>query len=296
MSSDDFVSVIMPTYNHGHLIADSIQSVINQTHHHWELLIVNNYSNDDTIDVVNNFNDERIRVINFFNNGIIASSRNVGIRESNGEYLAFLDSDDLWVPDKLEKQLKVFEKNKKIVLCSSNCDQFPIGQKNMLKMFTSKYVRLSKLFLRNDVLNSSVILKRKIINEIGYLNESSEIRTVEDFHYWIKIAIHYPNAIFIMKDRLLKYRIHGSNQSGNTIAALVEKHNKIMKIIQEYKATIDVNSMKIEEKLKKRFNEEILRTNFYNNKNFSILMKSNEVSFFTKFFIVFKYFVRKFWT
>ncbi len=99
------VSIIMPTYNCGFLIKESICSVLAQTYKYWELIIVDDCSTDDTISVVKSFTDERIRYYRNEQNRGAAESRNRALREARGRWIAFLDSDDLWIPLKLERQL-----------------------------------------------------------------------------------------------------------------------------------------------------------------------------------------------
>ena len=99
------VSIIMPTFNQGHLISKAIESIIAQTFSNWELIIINNFSLDDTLERVEGFDDPRIRIYNYSNNGIIAASRNLGIEKALGQYLAFLDSDDYWSSTKLFEQI-----------------------------------------------------------------------------------------------------------------------------------------------------------------------------------------------
>ena len=100
------VSVIMPSWNTGKFIVESIQSVINQTYSNWELIIVDDCSNDNTDSVVKQFlSDSRIKYFKNEHNSGAAVTRNKALREANGEWIAFLDSDDLWLPEKLEKQI-----------------------------------------------------------------------------------------------------------------------------------------------------------------------------------------------
>ena len=108
---DGLVSIIMPSWNTGRFIAESIQSVIDQTYKKWELLIVDDCSTDNTDEVVDSFQDERIRYFKNENNSGAALTRNRAIREAQGEWIAFLDSDDLWAPKKLERQLVFMKKN-----------------------------------------------------------------------------------------------------------------------------------------------------------------------------------------
>ena len=111
---DGLVSIIMPSWNTGQFIAESIQSVLNQTYSNWELLIVDDCSNDNTDDIVLSFTDQRIKYLKNEKNCGAALARNRAIKEAQGEWIAFLDSDDLWVSEKLEKQIEFMKKNEYI--------------------------------------------------------------------------------------------------------------------------------------------------------------------------------------
>ena len=113
------VSVVMPTYNYAQFIGDAIGSVLDQTYKNIELIIIDNYSDDNTEEIIASFNDTRIKYKKFRNNGIIAASRNIGISESRGKYIAFLDSDDMWKPAKIEKQIKLLENDENVFLVYS---------------------------------------------------------------------------------------------------------------------------------------------------------------------------------
>ena len=108
---EGLVSIIMPSWNTGRFIAESIQSVIDQTYTKWELLIVDDCSTDNTDEVVASFHDNRIKYFKNEKNSGAALTRNRALREAQGEWIAFLDSDDLWTPEKLEHQIEFMEKN-----------------------------------------------------------------------------------------------------------------------------------------------------------------------------------------
>ena len=107
--SNPLVSIVMPTYNRGFCIERAITSVINQTVSDWELIVVDNNSSDNTDEVINNLLDDRISIVKINNNGIVAKSRNLGIKMANGCFVAFLDSDDWWAEKKLEMALARLE-------------------------------------------------------------------------------------------------------------------------------------------------------------------------------------------
>src|SRR4051812_44716056 len=95
------VSVVIPTYNHAQFLGRALGSVIAQTYTNWEAIVVDNHSQDDTDAVVASQSDPRIKLLKIHNNGVIAASRNKAMREARGEWIAFLDSDDAWYPEKL---------------------------------------------------------------------------------------------------------------------------------------------------------------------------------------------------
>ena len=108
---DELVSVIMPSYNTGEYIAASIESVLAQTYPNWELLIVDDCSTDSTVEVIRRYQDPRIILLKNKTNSGAALSRNYALREAKGRWIAFLDSDDTWEPEKLEKQLRFMQEN-----------------------------------------------------------------------------------------------------------------------------------------------------------------------------------------
>ena len=111
LREEDLVSIIMPSYNTASYIKESIQSVLNQTYTNWELIIVDDCSTDETDEVINTITDSRIKYFKNKENSGAAMSRNKALREARGQWVAFLDSDDLWMPNKLEKQINFMKKN-----------------------------------------------------------------------------------------------------------------------------------------------------------------------------------------
>ena len=115
-----FVSVIIPTYNHAKFLAKAIKSVLDQTYTNFEIIVIDNHSTDNTNEVVNSFNDARLKLLKVHNNGVIAISRNKGILEAKGDWIAFLDSDDFWYPSKLETAMNFALQNDEYeVICTN---------------------------------------------------------------------------------------------------------------------------------------------------------------------------------
>ena len=129
---DYLVSIVTPSYNTGKWIGETIESVLSQTYQNWEMIIVDDCSTDNTDEVVASYSDSRIKYIKNDKNSGAAISRNKAIKAAKGDFIAFLDSDDLWVPEKLEKQLKFMIDNHYAFTCAcSDCideESIPLGE------------------------------------------------------------------------------------------------------------------------------------------------------------------------
>ncbi len=175
----------MPTFNQANYIGKAIISVLNQTEKNFELIIVNNYSSDNTIEIVNSFNDKRIKIFNFKNNGIIAASRNLGIQKSNGMFIAFLDSDDIWYPKKLEECLKIINKGYNFM---SHKVYFKGRNNHIYRSGITNDFGLDELLFRgNFIATSSVIVSKSLLNNLNGFSTKEEIVNSEDFDLWLRI-------------------------------------------------------------------------------------------------------------
>ncbi len=212
---NQLISVILPTYNHANFLKNAISSVIEQEYKNWELIIVDNHSTDDTDEVIISFNDKRIRYFKIHNNGVIAASRNLGILNSNGDWIAFLDSDDLWYPNKLSIIVNEISKNTFDVICSNEyLNNKIINKKNKLSYgpFVKDFYR-DLLVNGNKLSPSSTLVRAEFIKKNSILfNESIDFITVEDYDFWLNLANSNARFFFI-KNILGEYIIHGNNNS-----------------------------------------------------------------------------------
>ncbi|MDH4262401.1 MAG: glycosyltransferase [Spirochaetia bacterium] len=182
-------SVIIATYNHAHLIKKCLDSLLSQTFTDWEAIIVNNYSGDNTIDVVNEFKDSRIRLINFRNHGVIAASRNEGIRNSMGDWICILDSDDWWYPDKLEKVKKYINEYDVIYHDLIDYDAHDHKMRTKRKGRQLKSPVFKDLLLNeNAIPNSSSCARKEFIKKVSGISEDKQLIAVEDFDLWLRIS------------------------------------------------------------------------------------------------------------
>lgn len=182
-------SIVIPTYNHGHLIGRCLDSVMGQTREDWEAIVVNNFSEDNTIEVVEGYGDPRIRLVNFANNGIIAASRNKGIAEARGEWICFLDSDDWWTPDKLEACFPYLNDND-VVYHTLQIYREGVGLTDeTLQTYEPRKPIFIDLLLRDSCMpNSSVCIRRTVVDQVGPLTEDRELIAVEDYDYWLRVS------------------------------------------------------------------------------------------------------------
>ncbi|EMK04018.1 MULTISPECIES: glycosyltransferase family 2 protein [Leptospira] len=218
-----FVSVVIPTYNHADFLKLSLASVINQTYSNWEVIIIDNHSNDNTDEVVSSFGNSKVRLAKIKNNGVISVSRNLGIKEAKGDWISFLDSDDLWFPNKLERVVFEIQKleNQIDVLCN---DEYMVhlNQKKKITLnygpFEDDFYR-KMLFYGNRLSTSATTVRKKFLEEKKLLfNENQEFVTVEDYDFWLRLAKENARFLFI-PEVLGEYAIHNSNQS-----AALERH------------------------------------------------------------------------
>ena len=207
-----FFSVIIPTYNCARFLKRALSSVISQTYQDFEIIVVDNSSTDDTQNVLESFADQKLNVITVNNNGIIAYSRNRGIENARGEWIALLDSDDIWKPEKLEKVREAINHNPEVILVCHDEWHVDNGQiKKRLKYgpSTDLYERL--LFKGNCLSTSAVSLRRDIALETGGFSEREHFITVEDYEYWIRLS--QIGDFFFIDDVLGEWHTHGENYS-----------------------------------------------------------------------------------
>jgi len=174
------------------MLHKAIDSVIKQTYPHWELIIIDNHSDDATDDLIRSYQNPKIKLYKIHNQGIVARSRNIGIQKAQGELISFLDSDDWWKPRKLE-----FSKN---YIQEYGADfvyhdlyQINSGIKKFIFKIRRKKNLLSPVFRdltqnRNVISNSSVVVKKKLLEKVGLISEDKEKVTWEDYDTWVKIA------------------------------------------------------------------------------------------------------------
>jgi len=209
------VSVIIPAYNSAEWIAETIESVLAQDYQNFEVIVVDDGSNDET-----SFKVAQFPTVKYVlkDNGGTASARNKGISEATGEYIALVDSDDLWEPEKLSLQMALLERTGVEWVYS---DAFAFDDKTGQRLFPfSKGVGklysgdiLSQLFVKCFIPSPTPVVSRRVFETVGYFNESGDVFNREDWEMWLRIARLYP--VEFVNRPLAHYRMHQRSKTGN---------------------------------------------------------------------------------
>lgn len=230
MEKQPLVSVITPCHNMEKYVAETVQSVRNQTYSHWEMLIVCEASTDGTVVILRSLaaQDERIKITIKTSHSGIAEARNQAIQQAQGHYLAFLDADDLWYPEKLERQLQ-FMQDKNIGFSFSSYDLIDETGQHMGKTVKASKDMSYHDYLRNTIIGcSTVMVDTDIVGPVTV----PQFRTSEDTATWLDILKkgHVAHAI---TQPLVSYRIRRKSASSNKLKAsydlwtVYRRHEKI---------------------------------------------------------------------
>lgn len=183
------VSVIIPTWNREDTVGKAIYSALSQTVPPMEVLVCDDGSTDKTLELVQAINDPRVRWIQGIRGGRPAIPRNRGIKESRGEWLAFLDSDDWWLPEKLERQLQLAERSNCLAACSNAGRFLPDkGIVGNLLMWNNDRVNFDDLLYVNQVICSSAIIHKSLFATVGGFPEHVRFTAIEDYALWLRVA------------------------------------------------------------------------------------------------------------
>ncbi len=193
------VSVVIPSYNHGHLIGRALDSVFAQTFCNLEVIVVDNHSTDNTDDILASYACFGLTILKVSNGGSIAYSRNRGIAAASGDWIAFLDSDDWWLPGKLQQCANHFSCADLIYhrLMLSNASPSPF-----LPVWSGAWALKRPIFIHllqsgNPISTSSVVVRRSLFDNVGGFDERSELIAAEDYDAWIRFARITDRFIFI---------------------------------------------------------------------------------------------------
>lgn len=238
LSSDPLISVVIPVFNREGQIARAISSVIAQTYQNLEIIVVDNHSEDQTLKRVEEFRDPRIRVYLINNHGKVSKSRNYGVKKSKGTYVAFLDSDDYWDPNKL----KLFvDYGLDYDLWFSNFIRFDEnGQlRNIFIEFNLGEIKKSGLQMYlynqgNKILPSAAIVRREKILEIGFFDEINYIFS-DDYDFWLRLS--EKTELFFFENRCLSFYFYENSNNSNT-SNITDYYYDIKNLESRFKASL----------------------------------------------------------
>lgn len=231
------VSVVMPCYNNAAYVRQAVDSVLQQDYPNIELIVVDDGSKDNSLEVLASYG-ERIKVVSQPNQGP-AAARNNGIRHATGDYIAFLDSDDLWLPGKLSAQLEFLQTNPDYIACfcswsvwdgnsTSGFNQPTTEQRLELQKDKSGWLYLP--LLEDSVIHTiSVVIKQQTVTEVGFFNE--EFRVGEDHDYWLRLSrlgkiakLKTVYALYRANPQSTTNKMHAKNFSLLVLQATVAKY------------------------------------------------------------------------
>jgi glycosyltransferase involved in cell wall biosynthesis len=232
--SEPLVSVIIPAYNGSPFIRQAIQSVLDQTYPHAEIIVVDDGSTDDTPQLVGAFGP-RVTLIRQHNQGV-AAARNAGLRAARGEFAAFLDQDDWWRPEKLAQQVTCFAADPDLGLVHTNVAHFddttssytgrlsPVEESSVLVGRT-----FDRLVLGNGIYNSSVMIRRALLDRVGYMNTDIPGNTIQDYDLWLRIARCASFAY--LHDELAVFRLHANQGTWKRQAMLTDEIQLLERVV-----------------------------------------------------------------
>lgn len=227
------LSIVIPTYNHAHFLRTALDSIRAQTFGDWEAIVVNNFSEDDTICVVQSYDDSRIRLLNFVNHGIIAAARNHGLSLTQAPFIAFLDSDDYWYPEKLQRCMDKLAQGYDMV-CHAEVWVGPGKRRRTVHYGPEARATYQSLLLDgNCISTSAVVVRREWLEHSGGFSVQPEFVTAEDYELWLKLARDGAKIGFV--DEVLgEYLIHEGNQS----RAALRNMQAVMAVFEHHRAAL----------------------------------------------------------
>lgn len=224
------VSIVLPTYNRGYIIKESISSVLNQTYSDFELIIVDDGSTDDTEDIINSIDDKRIKYIKLEQNSGVSNARNIGIEHSSYNYIAFQDSDDKWLPTKLEKQVKLLKQSSSNVGFVYHAIKYDFDNGYYLiipdeKIKVEKKVKniYAQMLYDNLIGAPTLLIKKECFDKVGKFDVSW--RSLEDYDFALRLTKEY-EAEYI-DEVLLDCTYSENGISANSYAYLIASCNLV---------------------------------------------------------------------
>ncbi len=236
------VSVIVPTYNRAHMIVECLDSVLNQTYRDFEVIVVDDGSTDDTEKVIKPYLD-RIQYIKQENQGN-AAARNIGIRKAKGEIIAFDDSDDLWLPDKLERQVRYLDEHHDVDMVCGNGIFFGDQKIEGKKVIPDKRavplerdgVTLRAIFMKSSIRTPTIVARRQVIEATGGFDPDFKVCVDLDFAFRVLMKF----KVAFINQPLFKLRRHTGHIGGDSERRTLFNIKAIEKLLSEHPEAKDL--------------------------------------------------------
>ena len=216
ISDFGLISVIMAAYNAEKTIEQAMTSVLNQSYANLELFVVNDCSKDNTVEIIERLatSDKRVRLINNAKNSGVSYTRKHGLDESRGDWIAILDSDDAWTPDKLEKQIKLQKEKNADLLYTGSAFMDADGNPVDWYLHTPSEITYRQLLKQNLLSNSSSLVRKELYSKFYAIGDGMH----EDFAIWLSI-LKTGRKAYGVDEPLLIYRLTKTSKSGNKVTA-----------------------------------------------------------------------------
>ncbi len=243
------VSVIIPTFNRSSMVVEAVESVLAQSYAELEVIVVDDGSTDDTRERLRSYGQRLILVVNEKNRGVSAA-RNRGIRQSRGEFVALLDSDDLWRPGKIQRQLDFFSAHPRAMICQTEEIWVRRGRRVNPRQKHRKYSGyiFPHCLPLCIVSPSAVMIKRELLSRVGLFDE--QLPACEDYDLWLRIAAHEP--IFLLGEPLIVKRGGHDDQLSRTVPSMDKyRIESLLKLLRNERLSAEQRRQTVDELRKK---------------------------------------------
>lgn len=224
---EGLVSIVTPVYNAERFVGETIQSVLNQTYPHWELILVNDCTPDNSVEVIESYqSDERIRLIHLEHNSGAAVARNTGIEAAHGQYIAFIDSDDYWEPEKLERQLDFMNQHQVGFTYTNFAIMAEDGTITKPRVWLPQQLNYEQFLKNTAIACSTVVIDRHMIGDFRMPN----VRKGQDSGTWMMLMRERGVTAYAVDSVLNRYRIVHNSLSNNKFGALKRHWNNLRRL------------------------------------------------------------------
>lgn len=229
--NEPLVTVFMPVYNSEQYIKEALESILNQTYKNLEIVLVDDGSTDRSVEIIKSYHDDRIRLVQNEKNMGIPYTRNVGLKEAKGKYLAIMDSDDIAMPNRIERQIDYLEKNPDIDAVGSYYIQFgDVAEKKVTPKYSKPEELKIMLMFYNPIANPSATIRMETL-EKHHIKYNLDFFVAQDYQLWVQLA--KVGKLEILPEFLLKYRFGHENISKKSNREKREKRKRLIGRIHE---------------------------------------------------------------